>query len=61
MDLAAMQARIASTSYVSALQDERRAEVLDEVAELVRSGPMAEQGPEFVERYRTELFWCRRR
>ena len=61
MDLETMLARIASTSYVSALPDDRRAEVLDEVAELVRTGPMAEQGPAFVERYRTELFWCPRR
>ena len=61
MDLETMLARIASTSYVSALPDEERAAVLDEVAELVRRGPMAEQGPRFVERYRTELFWCRRR
>jgi len=61
MDLETMLARVSSTSYVSALPDGERAAVLDEVAELVRSGPMAEQGPQFVERYRTELFWCRRR
>ena len=61
MDLETMLARIASTSYVSALPDDERAAVLDEVADLVRRGPVAEQGASFVERYRTELFWCRRR
>lgn len=60
MDLETMLARVASTSYVSALPDDRRAEVLEEVAHLVRRGPMAEQGERFVERYRTDLYWCRR-
>ena len=46
---------------LQALPDDQRAAVLDEVADLVRRGPIAEQGESFVERYRTELFWCRRR
>jgi SAM-dependent methyltransferase len=53
-DLPTVLARVGSTSYVSALPDDRRAEVLAEVEALVPPG-------DFVERYRTELFWCRRR
>ena len=53
-DLPTVLARVASTSYVSALPDDRRAAVLAEVEALVPPG-------DFVERYRTELFWCRRR
>lgn len=56
MDVATMQARIASTSYVSALPDAERAAVLERVGAMV-----AEEGPGFVERYRTWLYWCRRR
>lgn len=61
VDLATMLARVSSTSYVSALPDDERAAVLDEVEALLETGPIAEEGPNFVERYRTELFWCRRR
>jgi SAM-dependent methyltransferase len=56
MDEATMRARIASTSYVSALPDDERAVVLDRVGAMV-----AAEGPGFVERYRTSLYWCRRR
>ncbi len=60
VDLDLMLARVSSTSYVSALPDHERAAVLAEVTELLERGPIAEHGPTFVERYRTELFWCRR-
>ncbi|HUP84077.1 MAG TPA: class I SAM-dependent methyltransferase [Acidimicrobiales bacterium] len=60
MDLEAMRARVASTSYVSALPDAEREVVLQSVERIVRAGPMADEGPVFTERYRTELFWCRR-
>lgn len=56
MDVATMQARVASTSYVSALPDDERAAVLDRVGELV-----AAEGPDFVERYTTSLYWWPRR
>jgi SAM-dependent methyltransferase len=56
MDVPTMQARVASTSYVSALPDDERAAVLERVGAMV-----AEEGPGFVERYRTWLYWCRRR
>ena len=61
VDLETMLARVSSTSYVSALPDGERSAVLAEVTELLEAGPIAEQGPRFVESYRTELFWCRRR
>ncbi len=61
MDLDTMLARIASTSYVSALPDDERAEVLAEVARLTTEVLIREQGPRFVEAYRTDVFWCRRR
>ena len=61
VDLDTMRARVASTSYVAALPDDEREEVLAEVERIVRSGPMRDEGETFTDRYRTELFWCRRR
>ena len=61
IDLDVMRARVASTSYVSALPDAARDAVLAEVERIVRSGPMRDEGVTFTDRYRTELFWCRRR
>lgn len=61
VDLETMRARVASTSYVSALPEAEREEVLAEVERIVRRGPMADEGDTFTDRYRTELFWCRRR
>ena len=61
VDLATMRARVASTSYVSALPEDERAAVLDEVERIVRDGPMRDEGETFTDRYRTELFWCQRR
>jgi SAM-dependent methyltransferase len=52
----AMAARIASTSYISALPDDERAAVLAEVLE--RWTP---HGPPYLEDYVTDVFWCRRR
>jgi ubiquinone/menaquinone biosynthesis C-methylase UbiE len=60
-DLDSMLARVSSVSYVSALPDDRRAALLEELATILREGPMAEEGDTFVEPYRTELYWCRRR
>ena len=60
VDLDTMRARVASTSYVSAMPDDERAAVLAEVERIVRDGPMRDEGEAFTDRYRTELFWCRR-
>ena len=60
VDLDTMRARVASTSYVSALPDDERERVLAEVERIVREGPMRDEGETFTDRYRTELFWCRR-
>jgi ubiquinone/menaquinone biosynthesis C-methylase UbiE len=61
-DLDSMLARVSSVSYVSALPDDRRAALLDELTTILREGPMAAaEGDTFVEPYRTELYWCRRR
>lgn len=60
VDLELMLARVSSTSYVSALPDDERSAVLAEVTSLLERGPIADHGPTFVERYRTELFWCQR-
>ena len=61
VDLATMRARVASTSYVSALPDAERERVLGTVERIVREAPMRDEGETFTDRYRTELFWCRRR
>ena len=61
VDLDTMRARVSSTSYVSALPDPEREVVLAEVERVVREGPMRHEGETFTDRYRTELFWCRRR
>jgi SAM-dependent methyltransferase len=55
MTPATMRARVASTSYVSALPDGEREEVLREVDAIV-----APLGESFAEPYVTEVFWCRR-
>jgi SAM-dependent methyltransferase len=51
-------ARVASTSYVSALSDDDRTNVLDEVRQILAE---ARLGTEFVEAYITEVFLCRKR
>lgn len=60
VDLDVMRARVASTSYVSALPEDEREDVLAAVERIVREGPMQDEGDTFTDRYRTELFWCRR-
>jgi SAM-dependent methyltransferase len=49
-------ARVASTSYVSALPDEERAAVLADVGDIIR--PL---GDAFIEPYVTDVFWCTKR
>lgn len=60
LTVASMRDRISSTSYVSALPDDERLTVLDEVEGVLRAGPVAEYGEPFFEVYRTELFWWQR-
>jgi SAM-dependent methyltransferase len=63
VDADVIRARVASTSYVSALPDDERERVLDRVQAILEAddGPLATEGPTFTDCYRTELFWCRRR
>ena len=53
-----IRARVASTSYVSALPDDEREAVLAEVEQVCR--PAVDADGCITERYRTELFWCQR-
>jgi SAM-dependent methyltransferase len=53
-----LRARVASTSYVSALPDGEREQQLDEIEALCR--PYLDADGRITERYRTELFWCQR-
>ena len=50
--------RAASTSYVSALDDQARRDCLDEVAELARTHPDLAGRPRFTFPYFTDVFWC---
>jgi hypothetical protein len=50
-----MRARVSSTSYVSALPDDEREAVLQELDAIV-----APLGASFAEPYVTEVFWCHR-
>jgi len=52
--------RAASTSYVSALDDESRQACLDEVAELTRTHPDLAGRDHFTFPYETDVFWCER-
>lgn len=56
--LEATLARVASTSYVSALPDDERAGILDEVRAIVAGAGL---GTEFTEPYITEVFLCRKK
>lgn len=51
--------RAASTSFVSALPDDTRSAVLDEVRELTRSHPELKGAARFAFPYLTTVFWCR--
>jgi len=56
MDEAKLVDRVSSTSYIAALTDERRAEVVAAVRELVAGFPAR-----FTLPHRTDVFWCHRR
>jgi len=51
--------RAASTSFVSALPDDTRAAVLDEVRDLARTHPDLRGKDQFGFPYLTTVFWCR--
>lgn len=59
-DLDTMLAGIASNSYVAALPDGERQRLLDDVALVLRAGPLADEGASFSDPYLTDVFWCRR-
>jgi SAM-dependent methyltransferase len=63
VDLDVIFARVASTSYVSALPEDERAAVLDEVASICRRAGVvdADGRGRFADEYVTDLFWCQRR
>ena len=52
--------RAASTSYVSALDDDARQACLDEVADLARTHPDLVGRSQFTFPYFTDVFWCER-
>jgi hypothetical protein len=55
LDEAGLADRVASTSYIAALPDEQRADLLAEVRSLVAGFP-----ERFTLPYRTDVFWCHR-
>jgi SAM-dependent methyltransferase len=58
LEPAAVEARVASVSFVAALPDAERARLLARVRELLATDP-ATRGRELVELpYRTDVFWC---
>jgi SAM-dependent methyltransferase len=57
-----IRARVASTSYVSALPEDEREAVLAEVEEILRRAAVVDDDGAglFADEYLTDLFWCRR-
>jgi SAM-dependent methyltransferase len=55
MDLPLLLDRVSSTSYIAALPDDARAQVLDEVRDVVAEAGLAER---FALPHRTDLYWC---
>jgi SAM-dependent methyltransferase len=53
-------ARVASVSFISALPEDRRAAVLDEVRELLANHPDTRGLEAVVLPHRTDVFWCER-
>lgn len=59
--LQAVLDRVASISFVAIMPEERRAEVLQRVRELVASHPATRDKTEIEMQYQTDVFWCARR
>ncbi len=53
--------RVRSTSFISALPDATREQVLDQVRELVRTHPLTRDKSMVAYPYRTDVHWCQRR
>jgi SAM-dependent methyltransferase len=53
-------ARVASVSFVSALPENRRSAVLDEVRQLLATHPETRGRATLVVPHRTDVFWCER-
>jgi SAM-dependent methyltransferase len=61
VDPDAVVARVTSVSFIAALPETRRAEVVGRVRELLAADPATRGRDRFVVPYRTDVFWCRRR
>lgn len=60
-DLEGVVVRAASTSFVSALADDRREALLDDLRAMLLAHPdVPDDGP-FTFPYQTDVYWCRRR
>jgi SAM-dependent methyltransferase len=59
-DLETIVARVASISFVAALEREQHAQVLAQVRELVATHPETRGREVFPLRYRTGVYWCER-
>jgi SAM-dependent methyltransferase len=60
LDVEGVVARVASTSFVAALPDERLAEVRLQVAQILASDPATRGRERFELRYETDVYWCER-
>jgi SAM-dependent methyltransferase len=61
VDVATLQARVASLSYVAMMEEEARTRLLDAVADLARERNLVAADGHLVTPYRTYAAWCRRR
>jgi SAM-dependent methyltransferase len=61
MEPEAVLDRVASISFIAALDDERRADVCDRVRELIRTHPDLAGRERIPFPYRTDVYWCERR
>jgi len=52
--------RIGSISFISALPDDQRQEVLNRVRHLVETHPMTQNQSQIKLLYRTDVYWCER-
>jgi SAM-dependent methyltransferase len=59
-DVTSLVQRAASTSYISALPDDRRGEALEEVRQLAETHPGLSGRQEFDFPHTTVVFWCHR-
>jgi ubiquinone/menaquinone biosynthesis C-methylase UbiE len=57
---AGMIDRIASTSFIALLDEDKRAAVLDRVRDVLRTDPETRDRSTFVLPYRTRVYWCER-